>query len=46
MCVAWLSLDFNSRRLPLKCPSKSEKEALDSPMPRTLPEGFPAGADE
>lgn len=24
ICMAWLTLDFNTRHLPLKCPSRSE----------------------
>lgn len=42
--VSWLTLGFNSRHLPLKCPSKSEKKALNSQEPRPPPKVFPAKA--
>lgn len=45
-CMAWLTLDFNSRHLPLKCPSKNEKGTLNSHEPRPPPKGFPARAGE
>lgn len=45
-CMAWLTLDFNSRHLPLKCPSKNEKGVFNSDEPRPPPKGFPARAGE
>lgn len=44
--MAWLTLDFNSRHLPLKCPSKNEKGVFNSDEPRPPPKGFPARAGE